>query len=485
MSSSDGEMFSPASVRTEEEENTTVENVDILSDSSEEQMNLTLDTLHLNTSVENVDILPSEEKMNMTLETLHEDGIEHVIKKLVPQDLCYLSQTSTSIKAKTSRPEFWQLINVSQRKIKQEGLSKLFIIEKFKLVQRIDLSYMDFTDQELISNLHAVAASSVVELDLEGVNKVPTKLLASVASRLKKINLSCSDPTKEQLVAVLETCVPLTAMTRLNWQRYHNLRGLPVDLLTRAYGKLRQLTHVNLEYCTNLQKVPVDLLVKALGNLIQINLNNTDLTQQQNLAVVKMCASSPSMMELSLCGADLADVPPQTLGQAAGSLSKIELGRCRLTRDQIISVLDACSASSTLNHVDMRCNNLQEVPAEQLAKAVGNLQSVDLAYTRLTTEQCIAVLEKCKSSSSKLTDIDLSRVDLSQVTPHLLEEAIPHLQRMGLIHAKVTAEQRIGILNAVLTSNTIVHMYFRGEEKASLPDGLFIQAEQTGRLEEF
>ena len=65
----------------------------------------------------------------------------------------------------------------------------------------------------------------------------------------------------------------------------------------------------------------------------------------------------------------------------------------------------------------------------------------------------------CKSSSSKLTDIDLSGADLRQVAPQLLEEVLPNLKRMFLLDAKATGEQRIGILNAVLTSNTIVNMY--------------------------
>ena len=187
-----------------------------------------------NTTVENVDTV-------LTLETLHDDAIEHVLTKLVLQDLRNFSLTSKSIKAKTSQPMFWQRINVRKEKIKQEGLPKLFIIDKFKLVQRISLSRMNFTDEELIENLRAVAASSVVELNLECVriDQVPTELLAKIASQLKKINISRSYATTEQCVAVLQASESPVPMTHINLEGCFNLRKVPPQTLGEATGRLR------------------------------------------------------------------------------------------------------------------------------------------------------------------------------------------------------------------------------------------------------
>merc|ERR1719319_906614 len=74
-------------------------------------------------------------------------------------------------------------MKVNKQKIQQEGLKKLFSINRFKNVTKIDLSGMEFTSERLNENLNAILSSTVEVLNLENVmlGEVPAELLAKVA----------------------------------------------------------------------------------------------------------------------------------------------------------------------------------------------------------------------------------------------------------------------------------------------------------------
>lgn len=55
--------------------------------------------------------------------------------------------------------------------------------------------------------------------------------------------------------------------------------------------------------------------------------------------------------------------------------------------------------------------NLEEVPAELLAQVAANIERIDLEDTSLTTEQCLALMNVCISSST-LIEVNFTFADL-------------------------------------------------------------------------
>ena len=70
--------------------------------------------------------------------------------------------------------------------------------------------------------------------------------------------------------------------------------------------------------------------------------------------------------------------------------------------------------------------NLSGVPADILAMAVGRLKTVRLSYTKLTTNQCVKVLETIPST--RLTNLYLYGIDLSGVPADLLAKNVGRLK---------------------------------------------------------
>jgi len=254
-----------------------------------------------------------------------------------PKDLCNLMVTSSSMRTLADNPNLWSAMKVNKQKIQQEGLKKLFSINRFKNITKIDLSGMEFTSERLNENLNAILSSTVEVLNLENVmlGEVPAELLAKVAGHLTKIDL------------------------------YNN---------------------------------------------------NSNLTTEQCLAILETCVSSSKLVEVNLYGANLRKIPPEFLGHAIGHLRTVKLGENQLKTEHYLALLKNSISSSTLTNVTLNGGDLREVPAHLFGRAAGHLHTFDLAENLLETEQCLALLESCVSSSS-LIKMTLTYVDDAAIPP--------------------------------------------------------------------
>ena len=87
-------------------------------------------------------------------------------------------------------------------------------------------------------------------------------------------------------------------------------------------------------------------------------------------------------------------------------------------------MLEASLSSRSLVEVNLTGVNLSGVPSDLLSSAVSRLQTADLSFTNLTTEQCIQVVE-ASISSKTLVNIDIGGNDdgLQKVPEDLLAQA--------------------------------------------------------------
>merc|ERR1719319_802702 len=92
-------------------------------------------------------------------------------------------------------------------------------------------------------------------------------------------------------------------------------------------------------------------------------------------------------------------------------VEKMNFSGVHFSSEQLEMVFHDIPASN-LGDINLSRINLRQVPAELLANAVSHLQTVNLLYSGLSTEQCIQVLEVSLSSIS-LVEVNLSGVNLS------------------------------------------------------------------------
>ena len=119
---------------------------------------------------------------------------------------------------------------------------------------------------------------------------------------------------------------------------------------------------------------------------------------------------------------NLSGVPADILAMAVGRLKTVDLSNTQLTTNQCVKVLETIPSSAILTDLGLSFVNLSGVPADILAMAVGRLKTVGLSYTRLTTNQCVKVLESIPPT--RLTNLCLYGIDLSGVPADLLAKNV-------------------------------------------------------------
>jgi len=124
----------------------------------------------------------------------------------------------------------------------------------------------------------------------------------------------------------------------------------------------------------------------------KIDLSKMTFTSEELLRNLNSIPSSVN--ELNLKDVSVRKVPAELLAGVASNLEKINLNGTFPTRAQYCALVKVCISSSTLIDVNLAYTNfIYEVPAKLLSTAVGNLHKVNLYDANLTTEQYIALLQ--------------------------------------------------------------------------------------------
>ena len=141
------------------------------------------------------------------------------------------------------------------------------------------------------------------------------------------------------------------------------------------------------------------VLPPAIWQQVFINVSPGDLC---NVMITSLSSyfGSRSLVDVNLDGVNLSEVPADLLARAVSRLQTVNLCRTNLTTEQWSQVLEASLSSRSLVDVKLYDVNFSEVPADLLARAVSRLKIVNLYKTKLTTEQCIQVVEASISSKT-------------------------------------------------------------------------------------
>jgi len=368
---------------------------------------------------------------------------------------------------------------------------------------------MKFTSLELQRNLNAIIMSSVEDLNLDyvDVSEVPAELLAQTVSHLHKISFRPLDKlNKKQLVAIFNGCISSTTLVEFSLACISinlaciDLDEVPLELLGRAVGRLQKLTlelckitneqclalfeacstsptlvDLTLKRILNTEGVPAEILRQVPGNLHRLNLENAYLNDEQCLALLNGCIKSPTLIELSLDGVGLVEVPSETLGQLPGHLQRLNLDYTVPNNEQCLALLNGCINSQTLIELSLEGVGLDEVPAETLGQLPGHLHRLNLDMTELDDKQCLSLLNGCIKSQT-LIELSLEGVELEEVPVEIIEQLPNHLHKLNLDGTGLTNKQCRTLLEACIKSPTLVELSLRHLELSEVPPKILCQA---------
>jgi len=161
------------------------------------------------------------------------------------------------------------------------------------------------------------------------------------------------------------------------------------------------------------------------------------------------------------------------------------------------SLFQAVMNLPRLKKLDLGENNLSTVNPELFVKALNRLEDVNLKYTHISIAQAKALF-KAMVQNSQLKKLDLKFNNLSTVNPVVLATAVMKLETVDLRYTKLNTEQITSILKHVLEDINLKKLWLEGNDimdvdidvmrKAweKLGDGLNInqEAESEDDLEE-
>ena len=151
-----------------------------------------------------------------------------------------------------------------------------------------------------------------------------------------------------------------------------------------------------------------------MSRLKEANLPGTQLTKQQLEAIFTAISTGTSQLRtLYLQNNNLSSVEPPLLARAVSSLENLNLSYTQLKRHQLETILTPLSVEAPcLKILNLRSSPMSSVEADLLARAVNNLEEVNLSSCQLSKKQAEAILtESLMKTSLKRLDIRFVRLD--------------------------------------------------------------------------
>ena len=204
----------------------------------------------------------------------------------------------------------------------------------------------------------------------------------------------------------------------LETRRLENVREMTIydvsEELLQAVGQHKGLKVLNM--LTDLSSVTPGLLAKVIAGKEEITLNvTTALRGQQLEEVLTAISENPSVKILDISGGHkMNSIAPDLLARAVSQLENVDIGGTNLTNHQTEAIFDALNESTKLKVLNMEDMNLSSVDPSLMARVVNSLEEVIVHYSQLSIQQAEAILaQSCVQTSLKKLVFDNKNVDRS------------------------------------------------------------------------
>ena len=310
------------------------------------------------------------------------------------------------------------------------------VLREFKLSRKND-------KQTIISVLNVICSreykGTVLDMSENNMLDIDPELLAKVVTKLQKLNIDVR-----------------------NDFRHTNITHQQAAAILTAVSEGSTLTELNIGY-NNLSGVDLELLAKVVTNLDTLNLTNTKLTQQQIASVITSASKGSKLKKLNISENDLSGVDPGLLAKAVVNLETLDIGNTKLTQQQAAVIFSGVCEGSRLNVLNISDNNLSEVEPELLAKTVIKLKKLDIRYSDITKQQASVILTAI-SEGRRLTDLNIGFNDLREVCPELMAKAVTNLEILDVTFTDLTQQQATAIISTISNGSKLIELHFYGDD---------------------
>ena len=300
-----------------------------------------------------------------------------------------------------------------------------------KRLEEVDISHTKLTVQQLEAIMTAICAGDCLLKSLKiAASKLSTvnhSLLTSAVNKLDEVNLSSIGLTVQQLEAIMTAIVDGDCLVKsLNIER-NNLSTVNQILLTSAVKMLKKvnitatdmtdqqmeaiMTAIGDGGCSvkslnisnnNLSTVNKTLLASAVNMLEELNLFGTKLTVKQLEAVMTAIFDGDCLLKsLDLSMNNLSAVNPIILTSAVSRLEKVDLFETQLTVQQVEAIMTAIAGDECLlKTLKILRNKMHTVNPCVMALAVNSLESIEMSTGHMSLHQVEAILTKSLEKTS-------------------------------------------------------------------------------------
>jgi len=317
-------------------------------------------------------------------------------------------------------------------------------------LEEVDFSYTRLTTQQsqaifkLANGDSKLKKLSMVGSDLSSVDH---ETLARVVNKLKNAELCSTRLTAQQSQAIFR--------------------------LATGDSKLKKLAMSS----NNLSSLDEETMARVVDKLEEVDLGGTKLTTQHFEAIFRFVNgdsngdSNSKLRKLDISFSNLSSLDPESLAKAIAKLEEVDLASSNLTSQQCEAIFRFAATDSKLKKLHMALSNLSSVDQGTLAKAINNLEDVELSFTNVTAQQCEAIFTLA-ASQTKLKKLLLVGSKLSSVDPESLARAIANIQDVDLSYSEVTDPQREAIIEVCGVSK-LNTLNIRGNPRAQVTSQTF------------
>ena len=162
----------------------------------------------------------------------------------------------------------------------------------------------------------------------------------------------------------------------------------------------------------NVSGVDAELLARAVIKLETLEFSNTQLTQQQIVAILTAVSDGRKMTKLDISFNDMSGIDKKLLAKTVTKMKKLNITDTNLTQQQAEAILTAVSEENVVSKLYIGFNNLSGVDPGLMAKAFTNLKKLNVNRSELTHRQIVTILTAfCKGNTIHISMNDLSKVD--------------------------------------------------------------------------
>ena len=302
------------------------------------------------------------------------------------------------------------------------------VLREFKLSEEEE-------PQTIISVLNVICSrgykGTVLDMSENDMFDIDPELLAKVVTKLQKLEINCTELTLQQAAAIF------TAVSE-------------------------ESTMIELDISDNdLSGVDPELLAKAVNNLTTLYIENTNLTLQQTEAILTAVSEGSKMIKLNIVENNMSGVDPGLLAKAVANLETLDIGSTELTQQQATAILSGISKGTKLTKLNISLNNLSGVDSELLAKAVANLETLDIGSTERTECGATKILSGV-SKGSEVTQLNMSWNNLYEGDRGLLVKALNNLESLDVIVTELITQQAAAILYSVSDGSKLTKLNITG-----------------------